>query len=165
LSTAINVIGVLLVNSVVQDWVSNATFRQQATMLSALRGCDGKNKEDPSKKLTRELRKVILKPADPDWENDPNNNFMRGSITNEDVNRFLDDLDHYPVHWLTHFMHSVHLVSIHHPNSSERLRWYGLYYAICNRLHVGPEADENCLYRLRDGRRSENEEKGARARI
>lgn len=155
-----------MTKSVVQDWITNRmSLRQQATVLSALRGCDGKPKNDPSKQLTRALRLTMLVPADPDHMNDPNNTFMKGKLTQGAIDGVLDDLDHYPLHWVAHFMQAAMLVGIHHPDLKTANAWYDIYTSICNRLHVGPEPAEHAKHRLRDGKRSEEEERGARARI
>ena len=152
--------------SVVQDWVKeNMTLRQQATLLSALRGCDGVSKHDPAKKLTRALRKVMLNPADPDFMNDPNNTFMKGSISIEIINEFLGDIDHYPTHWLIHFTHAAMLVGFFHPDNEVGIIWLSLYHAIVTNLHMHPETKDEVNIRLRDGRRTVDEEIGARARI
>lgn len=152
--------------SVVQDWLSlRCTLRQQATILSALRGCDGLSKHDPSKQITRALRRTILVPADPDYMNDENNTFMKGDLTTETVYEFLDDLDKYPLHFITHLMQSVMLIGMYHPVLSDRTHWTTLYRNICNRLHLTPEERTSAAHRLRDGKRTKEEERGARARI
>jgi len=152
--------------SVVQDWLADkCTLRQQATILSTLRGCDGLSKEDPSKSITRAIRKLILIPADPDHMNDPNNTFMSSKLTVKPLDKFLDDLDKYPIHFVAHLMQASLLIGLKHPDYKERIIFHSLYCGICNRLHVQPEHSKSVDYRLRDGRRTELEERGARARI
>lgn len=146
--------------SVVQDWLGErCSYRQQATVLSALRGCDGKSKNDPSKPLTRYFRGCILKPADPDFLNDPRNNYMRPphnlTLVTE---QFLSDLDHYPHHWVMHFTHAMQIVGYYHPDEGIRRYWLDLYYEIVHRMHLNPESNKENDWRLRDGRRTEREE-------
>lgn len=152
--------------SVVQSWIVRLPLRMQATLLSALRGCDGRSKHDASKPLTRSLRTLLLNPADPGHLSDPNNTFFaKAALTQDAVDLFLADIDAYPVHWLTHFMHAVEIISYHHPSETTRARWLSIYLAIVDRLHLQPETKEALAVRLRDGRRTPEEECGARARI
>lgn len=147
--------------SVVQSWLAECcTLRMQATLLVALRGCDGIRKDDPSKPITRELRKRLLNPADPDWRDDPNNNFLRGALTKEAVDRFLNDIDHYPLHWVMHLVHAVHIMAAQHPENEVRRVWRALYDCLCDRLHLPPETDVSLRERLADGRRTQLVEKG-----
>lgn len=145
--------------TVVQSWLSNLSFRQQATVLSALRGCDGKSKHDPSKLLTRYFRGCILLPADPDHLADPHNNFMRPP---DDVGAyaaaFLKDIDAYPLHWIMHFTHAAQILGYYHPDHDTKMFWGGLYAAIVHRLHLNTETYQQNEYRLRDGRRTPEEE-------
>lgn len=50
--------------SVVQDWLSELSMKQQTVLLAAFRGCDGLSKHDPSKHFTKIMRGSILKNAD-----------------------------------------------------------------------------------------------------
>ena len=152
--------------SVVQNWLRfRCTLRQQATLLSALRSCDGLSKEDPSKVITRAIRKLILISVDQDHMNDPNNTFMSFKLTVKPLDKFLDDLDKYPMHFIAHLMQALLLIGLKHPDYNERIIFHSLYCGICNRLHVKPEFPKDTDHRLRDGRRTELEERGARARI
>lgn len=45
---------------VVLPWVATLSFKEQTVLLSALRGCDGIDKEDISKQFTRKFRAAIL---------------------------------------------------------------------------------------------------------
>ncbi len=48
--------------SVVKYWITELSWKQQTVILSALRGCDGKSKEDISKPVTRFFRHLIPRP-------------------------------------------------------------------------------------------------------
>ena len=152
--------------SVVQPWLAeHCTLRQQATVLSALRGCDGLSKEDISKPITRALRRTMLVPADPDHMNDPHNKFMSAVLSTDMINIFANDLDKYPMHFISHLMQASFIVGQKHPEKNIRIIWKSLYVTLCDRLHLPCEPVDSMNYRLRDGRRSEKEERGARARI
>ena len=133
--------------SVVQDWLFNCTFKQQTVLLSALRGCDGKPKEDVSKKLTRKLRRSMLHSANP--VQGPRD-FMGGEPTDEDINNFLRNLDPYPMHWLLHFTHATQIVGLYHPDPQTASFWIDIYRAICFAMHLMPEPRQTMEYRLRD---------------
>ena len=51
--------------SVVQEWLSGLSWKQQTVLLASFRGCDGAPKNDLSKTFTRFMRATLLKNADP----------------------------------------------------------------------------------------------------
>lgn len=134
--------------SVVREWIAELPFKMQAVLLSALRGCDGKPKEDPSKKLTRALRGVMLYPA---VSERPDNSFMGGDLDGNHIDVFLKNLDHYPVHWLLHFAHACEIVGYFHPDAVTRAGWYGLYAEVGDALHLRPETKDQLCVRLGRG--------------
>lgn len=134
--------------TVVQDWVSHLPFRMQAVLLSALRGCDGKPKEDPSKKLTRKLRGVMLHPA---FSDVALGTFLNDEVRKEHVAHFLRNLDPYPMHWLMHFAHATEIVGYYHPDDEIRRWWQGIYGGICEAMHLVPEPKEMLDHRLSRG--------------
>ena len=134
-------------HSVLQNWIiNNCTLMMQGTLISAVRGCDGITNEDISKRFTRALRSVVLNNA---CANIPK--FITFDITEEDINIFLKQPDHYPVHWLVHFIHAAEVVGYMHSNEVMRDWWYKLYYRLCDMLHVNVETYAQFQMRLRDG--------------
>lgn len=136
--------------SVVQEWVSGLTLKQQTVLLSALRGCDGKPKEDVSKPLTRAFRGTILHSADPGNRTNPTSFMGTDKYLVENRLHFLNNLDPYPVHWLMHFAHACEIVGYKHPDKETRIEWQSLYEQICLALHVAPELEEELDRRLQD---------------
>lgn len=135
-------------DSVVKDWlIEHCSFKQQTVLLSALRGCDGIAKEDPTKTLTRHFRSVILKDA---HSNAREGSFMKPIGINEAWCRFLEQPDRYPVHWLMHFMHAVEIVGYYHPHQITRAYWFDAYVCMCKMLHVNPETKQQLEERLAD---------------
>lgn len=135
--------------SVVRPWVGNLPFKMQAVLLSALRGCDGKERDDKAKKLTRTMRGVLLLPA---VSNAEIGSFMNDPPTGEETDAFLKDLDHYPMHWLMHFTHAAEIIGYQHPDKEISFWWRGLYYAIATEgLHLLPETQEMLWNRLGPG--------------
>ncbi len=136
-------------SSVVRPWLADCcSFKMQAVLLSALRGCDGLPKEDISKQITRKYRSVLFFPAEKEIAK---RTFMNtDGATPEIIQQFCSHLDHYPMHWLMHFTHAIEIVGYKHPDIDIRNWWGRLYSNICCGLHVRPETVEECNYRLRD---------------
>lgn len=134
--------------SVVQQWLSvYCSFKQQTVVLSALRGCDGKSKNDISKRLTRRFRGSILKSAE---DRAPEGSFMHPGAGPKELHLMLSDIDHYPVHWLTHFAHAAQIVSVYHPIKEEAAFWGTVYRGIVEALHFNVETVEQMEERLSD---------------
>ena len=134
--------------SVVHDWLSKLTFKKQTVLLTAIRGCDGIGKHDPSKKFIRKYRSVILHNAVP---NDPESMFMIVNITKDEIYEFTKQMDHYPMHWLFHFIHAVEIIGYKHPDNLTRFWWNDLYKGMVDALHLKPESENEMDERLKDG--------------
>lgn len=134
--------------SVLQPWVTELTFKQQTVLMSAIRGCDGVGKEDISKKLVRSYRSTILEDA-----SGGGSLFMDNSVTRKEVMAFLKQIDHYPIHWFTHFMHAVQIVGYYDCETS--VWWDSLYRAMAGALHLNPETKIEHEARLADGFKSD----------
>lgn len=135
--------------SVVQPWVSQCTFKQQTVLLTAIRGCDGVSCEDISKKFIKYYRSLVLKNAAP---KDPNNEFMDVEIDKDTTTKFVKDIEKYPMHWVMHFLQAIQLLSYYHPNENVRSSWGRLYIGIVRKMALYPETKEQCDERLKDVR-------------
>lgn len=131
-----------------RPWVKQLPLQQQCVLVAAIRGCDGVEKEDPSKRILRSYRYVIAHNAKP---LNPDNIFMVEEMpTPMDEIRFLGSLDHYPMHWLMHFTHAVEIVGYKHPDEPVTRHWFNnLYNRIVQGLHLQPETEEQLDKRLR----------------
>ncbi|MFA6327345.1 MAG: hypothetical protein WCX15_00515 [Bacilli bacterium] len=134
--------------SVVKEWLSNDNIsrKQQTVVLSSLRGCDGQSKYDLSKKLTRQLRSAILYNAAA-----ADTTFMRDTMTLEEVRKLAEDSDKYPIHYYMHALHACEIIGFKHPDNEIREWFNGAYLIMVDALHLKPETEEECDYRLRDG--------------
>jgi hypothetical protein len=146
--------------TVVQDWVSSLTWKQQTVLLASFRGCDSLPKNDPSKTFTKMMRATLLKDAD------PTSSFMPFDVKTPDdfvtnkplyaaVDEFFIDcskggLDAYPVHWILHFLQAAEIVGYKHPD--QRIGWFwGMFYQKgVKALHLNPETEEQLDARLAD---------------
>ena len=130
--------------SVVQDWLRECSFKQQTVLLTAIRGCDGLPKGHTIKKVVRSYRSIILKNAD------TSTTFMKFRLEEDDIKNFTSNIDHLPIHYITHFMHGCEIVGYYHPDLEIRYYWKELYFGLCNALHLNPETKKENAWRLRD---------------
>jgi len=141
--------------SVVQEWLSECcSWKQQTVLLASFRGCDGKEKNDPSKEFTRLMRATLLKNAD------SNSTFYGPPVVLTAESRtaidefFIDcsrgSLDAYPVHWLMHFLQAAEIVGYKCPLSAVSEYWSYFYLTGVKALHLNPETLEQCDARLSD---------------
>lgn len=149
------------IQSVVQDWVSALPFTQQAVLLVALRGPDGMPKETDAKPLIHYLRGTILHPAYPGYEQFAEgtiDGFMRGDYYDNFTgirDKFLMDLEKYPLHFITHLMHAAEIVGYKYRDDKDDdidyvgACWQSLYVMMCRRLHLQPETKEQLDARLK----------------
>jgi len=69
------------------------------------------------------------------WLTDPYTSKIRRALRELPVNA----LDHYPIHFVMHFIHAAEIVGYCHPNLDHQLVWKDFYEAACRRMHVNPE--------------------------
>jgi hypothetical protein len=138
-------------NSIVQDWAANLGLRHQGVLVSAVRGCDSVPREDPMKQLTRFYRTCLLKAHCGDARKAAS--FMlhvdHASEFDAIAKPVLKSLDHYPIHYLLHFMHAVQIMGYKMPAENlARYWWQGFYNDLCRKLHVNPETEQQLDERL-----------------
>lgn len=131
--------------SVVRPWVHALTFKQQTVLLTSFRGVDGMERQDKSKNLCKAMRSTLLQNASPNV-----GTFMLFSVTAEYLKEFAENIDHYPVHWLLHFLHATEIVGYKHPNKTLRTWWHNLYLLLVDAMHLQPETEESLDARLSD---------------
>ena len=136
--------------NILQDWVSKLGIRHQGTLLGAVRGCDTAVKDDPSKKLTRFFRGVVLNPhvGDPTKAK----SFIEWCETEEEFNKAVDGFfsvyDALPHHFVMHFIHAAEIVGYYYPDPVIRSWWYFLYAKAIRKLHLVPESLKQLDMRL-----------------
>lgn len=129
--------------SILQAWVEALGLRHQGAIVSAIRGCDVAPRHDPSKLAQRLLRGAVLEPhcgravkpvsyivIEPDqrkWQ--------------ETMNAFNGSWDHYPNHYVVHFVHAAEIIGYYGPADAPVFaeRWLEFYYRAVHILHFNPE--------------------------
>ena len=132
--------------SVLQNWVIELPLMQQSALLSSVRGCDGFSKYDSSKKIVQAIRGTFLVDANHEI---PGHSFMsENSVTDEDVDDFVVDMDRFPVHFLIHLLGSIQIIGYKHPRESIRCFWFFTYLKLVTALHLKPESLDELDERL-----------------
>ena len=76
---------------------------------------------------------------------------MRDTMTLEEVRKLAEDSDKYPIHYYMNACHACEIIGFKHPNIEIREWFNGAYLIMVDALHLKPETEEECDYRLRDG--------------
>lgn len=144
--------------SIIKDWASDLGLRHQGVLVSAVRGCDSVPREDPLKDLTRFYRACLLRAH----VGDPRkaSSYMVWFDSDEDfwesANRVIKSHDHYPIHYLLHFLHAVEIMGYKMPVDPKGsvgdlcapMWWRSFYFKMCHKLHFNPEAESQLDARL-----------------
>jgi hypothetical protein len=136
---------------ILQDWVMRLGLRFQGVLLSAIRGCDTVQRHDHSKILARIYRAEILQThaGDPAksksfimWADIP--------TTVGHMEKFLNDCDHLPQHYVMHFLHAAEILGYGHPDPERRDMWGSFYQVACRKYHLRPETYAELIDRLEE---------------
>lgn len=138
--------------SILLPWVENIGLRHQGVLMSSIRGCDIAPRHDPSKLAQRLLRAAILMPHAGRFANP----LSYITIEPEEgrwfatMRAFSASWDHYPNHYVMHFLHACEIVGykapLEVPTFSRRFLMF--YDEACNILHVNPEKQSQLDDRL-----------------
>jgi hypothetical protein len=134
--------------SVLQPWVSALPLRHQASLLTAVRGCDGVPKRDESKTVVRALRATYLVAADPYAYDRPGSFMYVPATLATSLHAFAKGTDQYPIHWVLHLAHAAQIVGYKHPEAPVRQIWRGFYEMLVHAWHLQPESEADLDARL-----------------
>lgn len=132
--------------NILQDWTTKLGLRHQGVLVSAIRGCHGLPKDDPSKALARCIRYALLHSF-----SDKPSSFIENVEDMELKRRMLAVLsshDQYPVHYIMHLLHAAEIVGYKHPDNNVRARWEWFYCNLSKCFHLNPETEEQLDDRL-----------------
>lgn len=112
--------------SVMQDWTKKLYFKQQTSLISAIRGCDIPSSTQDEKDVVKVIRGLVLRDAD------GRSSFM--SHYPMDVNKVLRTLvmasqDYNKWHWLNHVVSAFYSISLYHHNEYTKLYYLNLMKA------------------------------------
>lgn len=143
--------------SVLQDWVMELPLRAQGTLLTCIRGCDLASKPmhpeanfPIERRLTAYLRWCIAVPADPREVDVPGAFFCSKLPPSREWKPSL--MEHYPLHWYSHVMHSFEVVGYLHPYIQIKDDAFAVYLRLARALHLYPEDKETMMRRLTEDR-------------
>ena len=138
--------------SIMQDWTHHIGMRHQGVLVSAMRGCDLAPRHDPSKLAQRTLRSAVLIPHSGRFANPASYITVEPDVAKwwVTMNVFSASWDHYPNHYVMHFLHAAEIVGYYAPDSHPAFssRWCAWYHQGCNILHMNPETKDQCERRL-----------------
>lgn len=136
--------------SIIQPWAANLGMRHQGVLVSAIRGCDSVGREDPSKYLVRVYRGVLLVPHCEDINKASSFMVPLNPVEWEKSRmEFFRSIDHYPNHWLLHFMHACEIVGYKHPDFYLTGHHFVYLYAkLVKKFHLHPESESELDARL-----------------
>jgi len=129
--------------SLLLDWTSELSFKQQSVLLSSLRGPD--HTYCPNiKKVTKWIRGILQNNAD------PSKNYMaRGELPHP--KELEKEIEFCSVHYATHLLHALEIIGYKHSDemvSGQANRYYT--YFTSEIFHLNPETSEQLSKRLED---------------
>jgi hypothetical protein len=135
--------------SVLVDWVMRLGLRLQGVLVSAIRGCDTVQRHDNSKVLARIYRSEILRSHSGDAKKSKSFILAANIPTTVDyMQKFLNDNDHLPQHYVMHFLHAAEILGYYHPDPERRDMWNSFYLVACRKYHLRPEPAVELIDRL-----------------
>lgn len=129
--------------SIMQPWTAKLGLRHQGVLVSAIRGCDSVEREDASKHLVRMYRGILLRAHCGDIKKAAT--FMvpfDQEIWDHTSADFLRSIDHYPNHWLLHWMHACEIVGYKHDMEDIRQSFNHMYIKLVRKFHLLPESEQ-----------------------
>lgn len=134
---------------IIRAWAAALGLRHQGVLVSAVRGCDSVERECPSKYLVRVFRGVLLNAYCGDIYK--SSSFMvpfDSETWDHEAADFLRSIDHFPNHWILHFMHACEIVGYKHPDDTIRLAFLNMYEKLVRKFHLMPETEGELDRRL-----------------
>jgi hypothetical protein len=131
------------VPSIMQPWTMEIGLRHQGVLVSAMRGCDTAARHDHSKIAQRLLRGAVLIPHCGRFVNPATYILQERDPSSwwQIMTPFLESWDHYPNHYVVHFVHASEVIGYCAPEEFPTYphRWKKFYELACHKLHLTPE--------------------------
>lgn len=121
---------------------------QQGVLFASIRNCDGEISQGPHKTIIRGIRSVVIKSArsSGSFNATQPDELQLSRVFDE----FLEDFNHYPVHFITHMLHAAEVIGYSHPDEKISGIWLQFYVRGCHAMHMNIEAYDEFAKRLRD---------------
>lgn len=134
--------------SILYPWITKLSLRYQGVLLAAIRGCDGRPKNDISKSLNRAIRNICLVPFDP--RELAYEGFMSYDMAKwrEDMTLFEAAKDEYPVHYVMHMVNAISVVAYEHPDPSISGEFMWAYQLLAKGFHFHIESRDELKGRM-----------------
>lgn len=142
--------------SVLNDWMHDISFMQQAVLLAMVRNADGIGKHHPQKELIKWYRRCILKSAFDQaqlWSpTTPGGGSFTGPVADIEaaLDQFIWARDEMTLHYFLHAMHAFQILGYHYPLEEHREFWHRAYMRMVDACHLMPESKELMDMRLSD---------------
>lgn len=141
--------------SVLQEWVMELPLREQGTLLTSIRGCDLTPKlpyNSPERQIVGWIRYCVLNAAD------PREIRIIGAFFQTECPDFKwSEFGHYPLHWVSHILHTLEVIGYRHPSPVRAMMARTLYFRGVESLHLNPESFEQMIKRLSEDRIAKGE--------
>ncbi len=135
-----------------QEWTHELPLREQGAIAVGLRGCDLAPKlplDSTERQLTGFLRYLTMVPADP-RELGTLGGFFQPFPPKPGWKQ--TELEHYPLHWVSHLMHAYEVVGYRHPDLTLGDSAFVIYVRLVEALHLNIESKEQMIERLSEDR-------------
>lgn len=131
-------------NSVLQEWLTNLSWKKQTVVLTALRSPDNIHTLK-LKEVTIWIRTHILENAD------PMTGFMHAALKGLPLFEHLDrEFERLPLHTAHHIMLAMETIGFEHPDSQVRATAWKFYSDAVDAQHLNPETRDQYESRYAD---------------
>lgn len=145
--------------SILYPWITDMSLRYQGVLLAAIRGCDGRPKNDISKSLNRCIRNLCCVPFDA-------RELAYEGFMSYDMAKWRDDFkafeaakDEYPVHYVMHMVNAIEVIAYEHPDPFIAGEFKWAYDFIADSFHFKPESREDLKRRMERDRIADRKSK------
>lgn len=132
-------------NSLIQDWISKLSWKQQEILFLSLREYDNKiNSINPPKSIHYQFHNMVFK-----------NNIMNDNINKidnigewwNDIVDFTHNLRFYKICYVCCILDAVEILMYFHPDKTIQDYWNRVYTYLVNAINLNPETKDQCIAR------------------
>jgi hypothetical protein len=131
---------------VLKDWVLEMPGRMQVVVIAAIRGPDS-NADDTLKRVTRWVRKQVLKDTNPAGHFMRDVEFVNLKSAMEQNSYLWDGIS---LHWYVHMTEALAIIGYFHPDEMIAAKGLEAYTDMREHFNAKPESKAELLGRLKD---------------